>query len=172
MTTILRAALAALLAAALPVLPIGAATQETTEDRPAPPAAEAALNPLSALGADSLSAFRDRPLFTPSRRAPQPPAAVEAEPEPEPETVTARPPAPQPNLRLAGVIEGPEETVAVVEDMGSNTVSQLRLGDMLDGWLVTAIDSSSLRLTLGEQEGEYRLFDPNQTARPKPHPDE
>ncbi|GLK54003.1 hypothetical protein JOD31_001170 [Methylopila capsulata] len=172
MTPILRAALTALLAAALPVLPIGAAAQETAEDKPAPPAAEAALNPLNALGADSLSAFRDRPLFTPSRRAPQPPAAVQAEPEPEPETATAPPPAPQPNLRLAGVIEGPDETVAVVEDMGSNTVSQLRLGDMLDGWLVTAIDSASLRLTLGEQEGEYRLFDPNQAARPKQHSDE
>lgn len=171
MTTILRAVLPALLAAALPGLPLAAFPQETADDRPAPPAA-AALNPLSALGADSLSAFRDRPLFTPSRRAPQPPAAVEQEPEPEPETATAPPPAPQPNLRLAGVIEGPEETVAVVEDMGSNTVSQLRLGDMLDGWLVTAIDSSSLRLTLGEQEGEYRLFDPNQTARPKLDPDE
>lgn len=171
MTTILRAALAALLAASLSALPITASAQETAGDRSAPPA-EAALNPLSALGADSLSAFRDRPLFTPSRRAPQPPAAVEPEPEQEAETATAPPPAPQPNLRLAGVIEGPEETVAVVEDMGSNTVSQLRLGDMLDGWLVTAIDPSSLRLTLGEQEGEYRLFDPNQTARPKLHPDE
>ena len=172
MTPILRAVLAALLAAALSVLPVAASAQEPAEDDPAPSAADPALNPLSALGADSLSAFRDRPLFTPSRRAPQPPAAVEAEPAPEPEIATAPPPAPQPNLRLAGVIEGPEETVAVVEDLGSNTVSQLRLGDMLDGWLVTAIEADALRLTLGEQEGEYRLFDPNQAARPKQHSDE
>ncbi|GLK80170.1 hypothetical protein [Methylopila turkensis] len=122
------------------------------------------LNPLQSLGAASLTGFRDRPLFTPSRRPPPAPVADEAPAPLEEAAAPEPPPAVQPSLRLTGVIEGPDESVAVIEELGSKQVSQLRLGDMLDGWLVTAIDPAALRLTLGEREEEYRLFDPKPDA--------
>jgi hypothetical protein len=128
-----------------------------------------ALNPLSAIAAAALQGFRERPLFSPSRRAPQ--AELPPEPEPEPVDVAAPPPepAPQPNLRLTGIVEGPDDAMAVVQDLDDNTTTQLRLGDMLNGWLVTSIDPVALRLTLGERDEEYRLFDPK---RPPPPPTE
>jgi hypothetical protein len=125
------------------------------------PAAEA-LNPLSALDKQSLTGFRDAPLFTASRRRPEPPEEVAAapEPEPQPEPEPAPPPdAPAPELRLAGIAEGPDGAVAVVENAESGKTERLRLGDQIGGWLVTTIDPVALRLTLNEREEEYRLFD-------------
>ncbi|MFD1702465.1 hypothetical protein ACFSCV_05535 [Methylopila henanensis] len=127
-------------------------------------AAPSGLNPLQSLDAASLTGFRDRPLFTPSRRPPPAPATDEAPAPLEEAAAPEPPPAVQPSLRLTGVIEGPDESVAVIEELDSKQVSQLRLGDMLDGWLVTAIDPAALRLTLGEREEEYRLFDPKRDA--------
>lgn len=139
------------------------ATEQTEEpaasadvEAPSPPSAEVlALNPLAALEKSSLSGFRDMPLFTPSRRRPVPPPVVEtaAAPPPPPRQ---EPPASAPELKLAGVVEGPDGSVAVVDNGGR--VERLRLGDQVDGWLVTQIGPSSLKLTLDEREEEFRLF--------------
>lgn len=141
---------AAAAAAVIALLATGAAAQE----------AAGGLNPLGGLDKSTLQGFRERPLFAPSRRPPPvetPPAPVDA-----PVAVAEPPPpAPQPNLRLTGVLEGPDDSIAVVQDLDANVTTQLRLGDMMNGWLVTAIDPVALRLTLGEREEEYRLFDPS-----------
>lgn len=118
------------------------------------------LNPLSAIEKSTLQGFRERPLFSPTRRAPAleaPAAEIET---PAEVAAPPAPPAPQPNLRLTGVVEGPDESVAVVQDLDANITTQLRLGDMLNGWLVTSIDPVALKLTLGERDEEFRLFDP------------
>ena len=132
-------------------------------DKPAaaPEAAEpapdtAALNPLATLEKEQLSGFRDMPLSTPSRRRPEPPAAVVEAPPPPPPPPQAAPPAAPPEIKLAGVVEGPEGAVAIVENNGE--IERLRLGDQVDGWLVTGLEGFTLKLTLDEREEEYRLF--------------
>ncbi|WP_020179427.1 hypothetical protein [Methylopila sp. M107] len=121
-----------------------------------------ALNPLAAFDKATLDAFRDAPLFTPSRtRPPPPPPPVVAEAPPPPPPAEAPPPEP-PTLKLAGIVEGPDGAVAFVAKEGEETVEQLRLGDQVDGWLVSTIEPSALKLTLDEREQEYRLF-----ARPE-----
>lgn len=117
------------------------------------------LNPLAGLDKATLDGFREMPLFTPSRKRPAPPAAEPAEEAPPPPEPKQAAPAPPPELKLSGVIEGPEGAVAVVQDAGSGgKVERLRLGDQIGGWLVTGIEPAALKLTLAERDEEYRLF--------------
>lgn len=132
-------------AAALFAGPTLAAAQERAPE---------SLNPLSFIDASALPGFRDRPPFAPSRR---PPPAT-AEPAPP----SGSPPAPEvrePNLRLTGVVGASDESVAVVQNLDVNETWRLRLGDSVGGWLVTAIDPMAMRLTLGEREREFRIFE-------------
>lgn len=158
----------------------GAALAQAPEESPdvkpeAPAAAEpapdtAALNPMATLDKGSLSGFRDMPLFTPSRRRPEPPAAVVAAPPPPPPPVQAAPPAAPPEIKLAGVVEGPEGAVAIIENNGE--IERLRLGDQVDGWLVTGVEGFTLKLTLDEREEEYRLFKRAEGGAAKPSSDD
>ena len=68
-------------------------------------------NPLWGVPIDKLTATRERPLFTASRRPPAPPVAPEppAEPPPPP----AEPERPQ--LTLVGTVTGEQQKVAVVQ---------------------------------------------------------
>lgn len=127
---------------------------EPAQEAPAPDVA--ALNPLATLDKAVLDGFRDMPLFTPSRQRPAPPEVVEAEAPPPPPPPREAEPEPAPDIKLAGVVEGPEGAVAVVENEGE--MERLRLGDQVGGWLVTTIDGASLKLTLDDREQEYRMF--------------
>lgn len=150
------------------VLPEGLQPAETQAAAPPPgPAADsadaAALNPLATLEKSSLTGFRDMPLFTPSRRRPAPPSEIEAKaPEPAPEPTHEETPPPEPELKLSGVVEGPEGAVAIVKKDGET--ERLRLGDQVDGWLVTGIEGYALKLTLNEREKEYRLFERSEAS--------
>jgi len=93
-------------------------------------------NPLWAIPLGSLSATRERPIFTPSRR---PPASVVAAPSPvEP----AKPPpvAPErPQLTLVGTVIGDATSIAVfVRTMTKDTV-RLRMGEGHDGWILRSV---------------------------------
>lgn len=162
---------ASLLAASALGLGAALATEklELAEPDHAAPAESAsideALNPLAALEKGSLNGFRDLPLFTPSRRRPEPPPVIEAEAPPPPAPVV-RPPAPPPELKLAGVVLGPEGAVAIVQAVGETRAERLRLGDQKDGWLVTGIEADSLKLTLEDREQKYRLFDRSASKTP------
>lgn len=140
-----------------------AATAEA-EAAPGGPTADPALNPLAALDKRSLDAFRNLPLFTPSRRRPEPPPPVEVRaPPPAPKRPPPPPPAP-PELSLAGVAIGPEGAVAVIQEQGESRVERLRLGDQVGGWLVTAIDPDGLKVSLDEREHQYRLFEKKEAS--------
>jgi len=96
--------------------------------------ARAVANPVSAIPLASLSATRDRPLFSPSRRPP-PPAAATDEPAP-----------PQPSASLAlvllGTVIGPSDRVAVVA-RGDGPPASLRVGERSWGWRLLAVDPRS-----------------------------
>lgn len=87
-------------------------------------------NPLWGITVESLSATRDRPLFSPSRR---PPAAV------APTTsfnVTAPSEPEKPPLDLIGIVTGSGEGYAVFVNTTTHAVIRLRTGEGHDGWVL------------------------------------
>lgn len=140
---------------ALGLLGLGAATAgEASAEEPAA-AASGRLNPLSTLDRAELKAFLDKPLFAPSRQAPR---IAPAEPPPPVVASAAPPPEEPPNIRLTGIVEGSATPMAILERLNAKTTSTVRLGDLVDGWLVASIDAMGIKLTNGDREQEYRLF--------------
>ena len=98
-------------------------------------------NPLWGIPISKLSATRDRPLFSVSRRPRTPPAAPAA---PEPAAVVAPPPPPEtPPFTLVGTIIGDDSQFAIFYDQSSGTASGVRLGGSASGWTLRAVDPHS-----------------------------
>ncbi|GJE76681.1 type II secretion system protein N [Methylorubrum suomiense] len=108
-------------------------------------------NPLSRMAFKDLGAFRQRPLFAPSRRRPDQPLAITA---PPPADIPASPP---PELRLVGIVAGVDRAVALVSRQEGGSLS-LRVGDQVDSWRVDRIAPDRVVLREGEREQTYRLF--------------
>ena len=107
------------------------------DERPArPPAAERAVsgNPLWAIPLKDLTATRERPIFSPSRRPP-PPAVVAKPYVPPPKS--AEPDRPQ--LALIGTVAGENDGLGIFLDQTTNQVIRLKLGDGLRGWVLRQI---------------------------------
>jgi len=87
-----------------------------------------------------LSATRERPLFTPSRRPPTPviaaaPAPPAASPPP------GKPPEPErPPLILVGTIIGDNERIAIFVNQLSNETKRVREGEQESGWVVRSVE--------------------------------
>lgn len=111
-------------------------------------------NPLWAIPLETLSATRDRPLFTPSRRPPAaplaPPPAVAAPPPPPP------PPA-QPRLKLIGTVVSPVDSFGIFLDPGSNKVLRLRTGEVHDGWTLRTVSLRDVTLRSGSDSAVLAL---------------
>ena len=117
------------------------------------------VNPLAAPSLDRLSATRERPLFTPSRRAPPPPPpAASAAPV---ESAAA-----PPSISLLGVIIAVEGPRAVINDMTRNKIVRLRIGDEIDGWKVHQIDERLLVLGRDGRSASFKLFNGEHTRPP------
>jgi hypothetical protein len=126
--------------------------------------APALANPLAALSLDDLSATRERPLFSPTRRLPaEPPPAA----PPPPVVAAPAPPAPVPTLALFGIIADAEGARAMVRTGASKDILRLRVGDTVESWTVARIGRTELVLQLGERTETVTLFAPNASqARP------
>lgn len=140
--------LATLLAALLVTL--GTAWAEETS--PADPATSAPEGgALADIPLATLSATRERPLFLPSRRPPQPLAQA----EPPPVMASAPPPRaeePPPRFTLLGIIRSRKAGgAAVVLDEADHTSVSLKAGDDRHGWVVQAIDGTTVTLRNGER---------------------
>ena len=94
-------------------------------------------NPLWAIPLTQLSATRERPIFSPSRRPP--PAAVAAE------STIVKPPAVRkrepevPQLALVGTIASDEEGFGIFLDQSTKGALRLKLGEDYQGWRLRAI---------------------------------
>jgi hypothetical protein len=110
------------------------------------------VNPLAAPSLDRLSATRERPLFTPSRRAAPPP------PTPVASTAPIEPAAGPPRIALVGVVISVQGPRAVINDMALNKIVRVRLGDEIDGWIVRQIDERLLVLSRDDRSASYKLF--------------
>ncbi len=135
------------------------------EPPPAPPPREQRRpsgNPLWAVPMRALSATRDRPLFSPSRRPPAP--AVAAAPVVV-EAPAPRPAAPErPMLTLVGTIIGEGDKIAIFFNPSSNTVIRLRLGQSEGGWVLRSVGSRETVLEKDHQSFTLALPAPEDVA--------
>ena len=138
-----------------------------------PEAAPVSANPLWAIPLSALSATRNRPLFTPSRRPPAPivanaPAPVAARPAPPPPAVAERP-----NFVLVGTVAGENDSVAVFIDNSTRDAVRLRAGEGHSGWVLQSIDRRTATLQKGAQTETLELPKPGiaaQASAPVPPP--
>lgn len=141
--------------------------------RPATPAPQAAArrgapsdsaNPLWAIPLSRLTATRNRPLFTPSRRPPAPAVANAPVVAPQP---PPPPPVPEhPNLILVGTVARETEGIAVFTDQGTHNAIRLRTGEGHDGWILQSVAPREAILQKGNQSETLQL--PKLTATPGP----
>jgi general secretion pathway protein N len=109
-------------------------------------------NPLAAQPLDYLSATRDRPLFLRSRRPPAPPPSVVKRVEPPP------PPIPPPSVVLLGVVADDNGAFAIVRFESGNNVIRAHVGEEIEGWNVTEIESRRLVLSRDGRSVSFALF--------------
>jgi general secretion pathway protein N len=123
-------------------------------------------NPLWSVPLSKLSATRDRPVFSTSRRPP--PQAVFA-----PVVETAKPAAqaavPEPlNLTLVGAVVGESDAIAVFIDRANQGTIRMRTGDSRGGWQLSSIVGREATLRNGDRTEVLVLLKPGATAEAAP----
>jgi general secretion pathway protein N len=127
---------------------------------PTAPAPERTLsaNPLWAIPLIQLSATRERPIFSPSRRPP--PAAVAAEPAiVKPPPVRKREPE-VPQLALVGTIASDQEGFGIFLDQSTKGALRLKLGEDFQGWRLRAIRGREVTMEKDQQAAVLTLPPP------------
>jgi hypothetical protein len=115
-------------------------------------------SPLAAQPLDRLSATRERPLFSPTRRPPPPPPPVVVAPEPPP------PPPPPPDVALFGIVMDGDEAHAVVRAGPAAKIMNVRVGDDIGGWKVAQIEGRQLVLSLDDRIATFMMFAGNRAT--------
>ena len=162
---LLGLALAAL-ASAAPIDPAEAAPSSNRNE-----ATEAGA-PLAKVPLSALTATRDRPLFSLSRRPPAPAIAANAEPA---QAIAAAAPPERPAVKLIGTILSPATSVVLLRDSATQAVRRLRVGEATSGWRVKTVGLRSVTLEKGEQSAILGLPQPRdppgeQTTLSTPRP--
>jgi hypothetical protein len=102
-------------------------------------------SPLWAVPLTSLTATRERPIFSPSRR---PPAVVDAAPlQAPPPSVNYQ--SPQPLLSLVGAIAGGAEGIAIFLDETTKGIVRLKTGESHSGWILRSVQGREATLQRG-----------------------
>jgi general secretion pathway protein N len=121
-----------------------AAAQPDTAPAPVPRPAAASGNPLWGIPLRALSATRERPLFSASRRPPVPVIAAAPASEPTAMPMAVKPAAPEPPpLILVGTVVSAEKRVAVLFNRTTRQVKQVREGEEESGWRVRLVSPRS-----------------------------
>lgn len=150
----------ALAAFGITYVPVQAALPPPPDSPGSAPASEAAIpasasvlppgNPLWAVPLTELSATRDRPIFSASRRPPAPAvfamAAAVTTPAPPPPPKAERPP-----LILVGTIIGETRQFAVFVEETTQKFVRLELGADHAGWILRLVNSAEARLENAHQ---------------------
>ena len=122
-------------------------------------------NPLWAIPISNLSATRDRPLFSASRRPRTP--TVAAAPAPVPPTALAPPIAPEPPpFVLVGTIIGENSRIAIFFNEALKSATRVKEGESDSGWILRSVYPRSAIL---DESGRTVTLDlPEPTAQAKP----
>jgi hypothetical protein len=125
-------------------------------------------NPLWGIPMTRLSATRDRPIFSPSRRPPPP---VEAPVAAVVETAVAAPKQPErPQLALLGTIVNGKDGFGIFMDRAAAAPLRIRIGADYQGWTLRLVRAESATLQKGEESMELMLPRPAGTANPAAGP--
>ena len=108
-------------------------------------------NPFEAQSLDQLSATRERPLFSPTRRPTPPP------PPPSPEAAPVAVVPQPPNVQLFGIVVDNEGARAIVRS-SNDKVDRVQIGDDIGGWKVSQIEGRRLVLSLDGRFATFTLF--------------
>jgi hypothetical protein len=127
---------------------------------PSPNATPRSGNPLWTIPLSALTATRDRPLFSASRRPPIVAVPIAA-PPPQKQEAIAPPPPERPLLTLVGTIVSRKASLALLQGSNPDAISRLRLGQENDGWRVQGISLRSIVVEKGAQSVELDLPRPN-----------
>jgi general secretion pathway protein N len=122
---------------------------------PSPNATPRSGNPLWTIPLSALTATRDRPLFSASRRPPI--VALPIVAPPQKQEAIAPPPPERPLLTLIGTIVSREASVAMLQGSNAEAISRLRVGQENDGWRVQGIGLRSIVVEKGAQSVELGL---------------
>jgi hypothetical protein len=121
-------------------------------DEASPGETQAATTPLASQPLESLSATRERPLFSPTRRPPPPPPVIVTGPPPPP------PPPPPPDVALFGIVMDGDNARAIIRATPGGKVTRVGIGDDVGGWKVAQIDGRKLVLMLDERLVTFVMF--------------
>jgi general secretion pathway protein N len=124
-----------------------------------------ATNPLWAISIDALSATRERPIFSPTRRPPVIAAAVDVP--------VTKPPAPPPEpdhplLSLIGTIVNGSTGIGIFVEAGKDNVLRLRTGQDHAGWILQSVGARKASFSKGRRRAIVAL--PPRDASPPPPP--
>ncbi len=108
---------------------------------PKEPASSA--NPLWGIPLTRLAATRDRPIFSPSRRA-LVPVSTPIAAVPEPPLSSKRPE--KPALALVGTVVGGLESFGIFIDQSSKLSVRMRVGEQHDGWVLRQVRAREVML--------------------------
>jgi hypothetical protein len=123
-------------------------------------------NPVAAVPLNSLSATRDRPLFSPSRRPP-PPAAAVAEPTPAAADAPAVAQGPEgPPFTLMGTLLGPDARIGIFMNERTRQSARIREGATDSGWTLVSIDSRTAVMRSDGQQPVTLALPDKPTAGP------
>jgi len=98
-------------------------------------------NPLWEIPVRNLTATRDRPIFSSSRRPPSPIAVAAPYIPPRP---PVRPASPQ--LNLVGTVLNATDGIGVFLDQTNNNVVRLKTGDYHNGWFLRSVQAREVTL--------------------------
>jgi hypothetical protein len=123
-------------------------------------------NPLWGLPLGSLSVTRERPIFSPSRRAAAP--VVVSVPRNEPVMPVVRPPEPEHlDLALVGTVVSEAESIGVFLDQSTHLFVRMRTGEEHAGWILRSIKGREASLEKNSRTETLSLPAP-QDASPRP----
>ena len=115
-------------------------------------------NPLWGIPLKRLSATRDRPIFSPSRRPP--PAAIPVAAVAPSLPVQAPKQRERPQLSLIGTIVSGDDGFAIFVDQTTKTPLRIRLGADYQGWMLRQIEARSVTLQKGEEVAMLSFLEP------------
>ena len=113
-------------------------------------------NPLWGIPMRVLTATRERPLFSPSRRPPAP-AAVAA-PAPPARPVATKPPDPDhPLLTIVGTIVSASDGIGLFINQATNEVLRIHAGQEHDGWVLRSVHGREASFEKNERTSTLTL---------------
>jgi general secretion pathway protein N len=144
------------------------AAAPTEANVPSPPSAtdEPAAGGNSILGVSlqALSATRERPIFSPSRRPPV--AAADPVYVPEPPAVVKPADPEHPSLSLIGTVKGGAQELGIFLSQTNNEVIRLHIGEATDGWTLRSVDRRQTILEKEKQEVTLEIPAPGGDTAP------